>query len=324
VKQQSLSETCGLEQGRPPVTRFASRPRLSAKRAPGARRLLQARRAPGRDHGACRAGELGGTRRARTCGTPRTALSGALASRGARWHGRTRTTRPQRAFTVGVGAAKGLLAVVAPRARSTPRASRPSRLVQCRPLLAGTKRAGFPRCALRSPGGGRSSLRPRSRRLLGSGALGLAGPGAAEVAVARKACDRGLRRGRPFDVSSYVTLSRGAWPSAFAAAPPNGLYGGPCRHALRRRRRAAAKRAPPRPSSWKSLAARARPAPPAPARVTPASPSSQAGSLVGRTRGDRRSELEDEAAASSSSRFGRRARVMPSPLRCPGLFVLRP
>ena len=159
------------------IRRRAGRAKLVARVVPRARASSKARRAPGRDHGACRDGQAEGARAAPgPCGTPRTDRRCAGVSRCATAR---MDAHPETPAGIdcrrrgGEGPAGGL----GPARQVHPASVAPGTLGAGTPTTGGTKRAGFPRCALRSPGGGRGSLRPRSRRLLGSGALGLAGPG---------------------------------------------------------------------------------------------------------------------------------------------------
>ena len=120
---------------------------------------------------ACRAGTIASTRRSHPAARRERLQSGALASRGARWPRRTRTTRAQRSFTEGVAALARGCWLFGPRANAGPRASRPSRAVLRRRsegIAASAQRApGL--AAVRSLPSGRSPDNPRG--IIGSRAL---------------------------------------------------------------------------------------------------------------------------------------------------------
>jgi hypothetical protein len=192
------------------MSRASQSARPAAKRAPRVRRFIEARRAPGRDHGACGADHACGTRRARACGPPRAALGGALASRGARWQRVDAHHEIPASFHCRRRGGEGLLAVEAPRDRSTPRASRPPRLVQELLRPGAPSVPGSPAVRSARVGGDGARYAREVVDFSAVGRFGSRGRAPAEEAVAREARDRGLQRGRPFDIGSYVTLPRGA------------------------------------------------------------------------------------------------------------------
>jgi len=172
------------------VSRASQSARLGAKRAPRVHRSSKARRAPGRDHGACRAEQIGRTGRARPAarrerpewcaGVSRCALvtTDAHHETPASFHCRRR-------------GGEGLAGGGGPARQVHPASVAPVTLGARASTKAGTKRAGFPRCALRSPGRGWSSLRPRSHRFAPAERPGMGGE-ARESATASAGVNREL------------------------------------------------------------------------------------------------------------------------------------